>query len=60
MKTKTKKAKTKPESKTDLVDTMTEAKRVLGNYKAHGFCGVLPKPYSLEQLHEALRAVVVT
>lgn len=33
---------------------------VLGNYKAHGFCGILPKPYSLEQLHEALRAIVVT
>ena len=32
---------------------------VLGSYKAHGFCGILPKPYSLDQLHEALREVIV-
>ena len=32
---------------------------VLANYKAHGFCGILPKPYSLDQLQEALREVVV-
>ena len=32
---------------------------VLANYKAHGFCGILPKPYSLDQLQEALREVIV-
>jgi len=27
---------------------------VLANFRAHGFCAVLPKPYSLEQLRTAL------
>ncbi len=29
---------------------------VLANYRAHGFSGILPKPYSLEQLQQALRS----
>ncbi len=33
---------------------------VLASYKSHGFCGILPKPYSLDQLHEALRQVVIS
>jgi PAS domain S-box-containing protein len=30
---------------------------VLANYRAHGFSGILPKPYSLEQLQQTLRNV---
>jgi CheY-like chemotaxis protein len=31
---------------------------VLANYRAHGFCGILPKPYGLDQLQKALLDVV--
>lgn len=31
---------------------------VLANYKQHGFCAVLPKPYGLEQLRKVLAHVV--
>ncbi|MBI2518595.1 MAG: ABC transporter substrate-binding protein [Opitutae bacterium] len=31
---------------------------VLANYRAHGFCGILPKPYGLEQLRHVLREVL--
>ena len=28
---------------------------VMANFRAHGFCGMLPKPYSLDQLQQTLR-----
>ncbi len=31
---------------------------VLGSYRQHGFCGILPKPYGLEQLRKVLVEVV--
>ncbi len=31
---------------------------VLGSYRQHGFCAILPKPYSLDQLHKVLIDVV--
>ena len=31
---------------------------VLANYRAHGFRGILPKPYSLDQLTRALQTVL--
>ncbi|MDP2139093.1 MAG: ATP-binding protein, partial [Candidatus Didemnitutus sp.] len=31
---------------------------VLGSYRRHGFCAILPKPYSLDQLHKILVDVV--
>ena len=33
---------------------------VLASYQSHGFRGILPKPYSLDQLQEVLRDVVIT
>ncbi|HET7535831.1 MAG TPA: PAS domain S-box protein, partial [Candidatus Didemnitutus sp.] len=32
---------------------------VLANYRAHGFCGILPKPYGLDQLRQVLQQVMV-
>jgi len=31
---------------------------VLGSYRTHGFCGILPKPYGLEQLRKAIAEVM--
>lgn len=31
---------------------------VLGSYRRHGFCGILPKPYGLDQLRKVLLDVV--
>ncbi len=31
---------------------------VLGSYRQHGFCGILPKPYGLDQLRKVLAEVV--
>jgi two-component system cell cycle sensor histidine kinase/response regulator CckA len=31
---------------------------VLANYRMHGFRGILPKPYGLEQLRRALREIL--
>lgn len=31
---------------------------VLGSYRRHGFCGILPKPYSLDQLQKVLTNVI--
>jgi CheY-like chemotaxis protein len=32
---------------------------VLANYRSHGFCGILPKPYGLEQLRHVLQQVII-
>lgn len=31
---------------------------VLGSYRSHGFCGILPKPYGLDQLRKTISEVV--
>jgi PAS domain S-box-containing protein len=31
---------------------------VLGSYRRHGFCGILPKPYGLDQLRKAVKDVL--
>ncbi|MBI2512462.1 MAG: ABC transporter substrate-binding protein [Opitutae bacterium] len=31
---------------------------VLGSYRRHGFCGILPKPYGLDQLRKAIADVL--
>src|SRR5262249_16691463 len=33
---------------------------VLANYRAHGFCAILPKPYGLDQLRSVLQQVMTT
>ncbi|MBW6521856.1 MAG: response regulator, partial [Desulfoarculaceae bacterium] len=30
---------------------------IMANYRAHGFCGVVPKPYKVEELRQSLSAL---
>lgn len=32
---------------------------IMANYKKHGFCGVIPKPYEMEELNSLLQSIII-
>jgi hypothetical protein len=32
---------------------------IMADYKKHGFCGVIPKPYEMEELNSLLQSIII-